>query len=131
MTGSREGFGNDKPLWKQRRGHLLQFQDHKAMEKGKLKQKPQKNKRKRKGQKSGCYKPYPLKEISSSRFGCSGNKYEDTDLRKPFPTRVSFFLFLFPLNFYLTGPGVVCFNISIFRQILPCLFMLIQAPISF
>ena len=33
MTGSRERFGNDKPLWKQRRGHLLQFPDHKAMEK--------------------------------------------------------------------------------------------------
>jgi len=33
MTGSREGFGNDKPLWKQRRGHLLQFPDHKATEK--------------------------------------------------------------------------------------------------
>ena len=33
MTGSRVGFGNDKPLWKQRRGHLLQFLDHKATEK--------------------------------------------------------------------------------------------------
>ena len=33
MTGSREGFGNDKPLWKQRRGHLLQFPDHKDTEK--------------------------------------------------------------------------------------------------
>ena len=33
MKGSREGFGNDKPFWKQRRGHLLQFPDHKAMEK--------------------------------------------------------------------------------------------------
>ena len=33
MTGSREGFGYDKPLWKQRRGHLLQFPDHKATEK--------------------------------------------------------------------------------------------------
>ena len=32
-TGSREGFGNEKPLWKQRRGHLLQFPDHKATEK--------------------------------------------------------------------------------------------------
>ena len=47
-----------------------------------------------------------LKEISSSGFGCSGNKYEYTDLRKPFPTRVSFFpLLLSPLNFYLTGSG--------------------------
>ena len=33
MTGSREIFGNDKPLWKQRRGHLLQFPDHKATKK--------------------------------------------------------------------------------------------------
>ena len=33
MTGSREGFGNDKALWKQRRGHLLQFPDHQATEK--------------------------------------------------------------------------------------------------
>ena len=33
LTGSREIFGNDKPLWKQRRGHLLQFPVHKATEK--------------------------------------------------------------------------------------------------
>ena len=33
MTGSREGFGYDKTLWKQRRVHLLQFPDHKATEK--------------------------------------------------------------------------------------------------
>ena len=33
MIGSRERFGNDKPLWKIRRGHLLQFPDHKATEK--------------------------------------------------------------------------------------------------
>ena len=33
MTGYRVGFGNDKPLWKQRRGHLLQFPDHKATKK--------------------------------------------------------------------------------------------------
>jgi hypothetical protein len=25
-------------------------------------------------QKPGCHKPTPLREISSSRFGCSGNK---------------------------------------------------------
>ena len=36
MTGSREGFGNDKPLWKQRRGHLLSFPNHKATEKENL-----------------------------------------------------------------------------------------------
>ena len=33
MTRSREGFGNDKPLLKQRRGHLLQFPDHIATKK--------------------------------------------------------------------------------------------------
>ena len=33
MTGSREGVGCDKPLWKQRRGHLLHFPDHKATKK--------------------------------------------------------------------------------------------------
>ena len=33
MGRSREGFEVDKPLWKQRRGHLLQFPDHKAAEK--------------------------------------------------------------------------------------------------
>ena len=33
MTGSRKRYGNDKPLWKQRRGHLLQFQNHKATKK--------------------------------------------------------------------------------------------------
>ena len=33
MTGSRQRFGNGKPLWKQRRVHLLQFPDHKATEK--------------------------------------------------------------------------------------------------
>ena len=33
MTGSREGFGNEKPLWKQSRGHLPQFLDHIATKK--------------------------------------------------------------------------------------------------
>ena len=33
MERSREGFEVDKPLWKQRRGHLLQFPDHIATEK--------------------------------------------------------------------------------------------------
>ena len=33
MTGSRERFGNGKPLRKQRRGHLLQIPDHKATKK--------------------------------------------------------------------------------------------------
>ena len=33
MDRSRVGYGYDKPLWKQRRGHVFQFPDHKAMEK--------------------------------------------------------------------------------------------------
>ena len=33
MERSREGFEVDKPLWKQIRGHLLQFPDHQATEK--------------------------------------------------------------------------------------------------
>ena len=33
MTRSRERFGDDKPLWIQISGHLLQFPDHKATEK--------------------------------------------------------------------------------------------------
>ena len=33
MERSREGFGYDKPLWKQRRVLLLQFPDHIATEK--------------------------------------------------------------------------------------------------
>ena len=37
MERSREGYEDDKPLWKQRRGHLLQFPDHKATEKEKEK----------------------------------------------------------------------------------------------
>ena len=102
-------------------------------EKRKLRQKPRKNKRKRKGQKSGCDKPSPLKEISSSRFGCSRNKYEYTDLRKPFPTRVSFFLcWLFTLNSSSDLPdwlwAVYC-TVSISWQILLPIFLLILAPI--
>jgi hypothetical protein len=54
--------------------------------------KPQKSKtrpklkRKRKWAKPVCHKPTPLKEILSSRFGCSGVNHEYPHLRKPFPT---------------------------------------------
>ena len=61
--------------------------------------KPINQKEKEKGQNPGCYKPSPHKEISSSRFGCSGNKY---DLSTPPPTWVSFFLYLlFPQEFQM------------------------------
>ena len=33
MARSWAGFGDDKPLWKERRCHLVQFPDHKATEK--------------------------------------------------------------------------------------------------
>ena len=54
MTGSREGFGNDKPLWKQKKGASSLVSRPHSHGKRKLKQNPQKIKRKRKGQKSGC-----------------------------------------------------------------------------
>ena len=46
MTRSREGFGNDKPLWKQRRGHLLQFPNHEVTEKEKSRKNLEKTKEK-------------------------------------------------------------------------------------
>ena len=51
MTRSREGFGYDKPLWKERRGHLLQFPDHKATEKETSGKKPRKTKEKERAKK--------------------------------------------------------------------------------
>src|SRR3990170_690654 len=63
-----------------------------------------KSKEEENGQNPGCYKPTPLKEISSSRFGCSGIKHEYSHLRKPFPTRVSFLsLYNVPTEFHMTG----------------------------
>ena len=83
--------------WAGKRGWFPRWQGHRTTPKRKTEQKPIKLKEKEKGQNPGCYNSYPLKEISSSRFSCSGNKY---DLRIPFPTRVSFFLYLlFPKNF--------------------------------
>ena len=55
MERSREGFGYDKPLWKQRRGHLLQFPDHKAMEKENSRKNLGKTKEKERAKKSGCH----------------------------------------------------------------------------
>src|SRR3989337_1446004 len=62
-----------------------------------------KSEEKENGQNPGCYKPTPLKEISSSRFGCLGVKHEYSDLRKPFPTRASFLpLYNTPIKFHLS-----------------------------
>ena len=54
MTWSRDGYEDDKPLWKGRRGHLLRFPDHIATEKENSSKNLGKSKEKRKGQKSGC-----------------------------------------------------------------------------
>ena len=88
-----EGYEDDKPLWKERRGHLLQFPDHIAKEKENSSKNLIKSKEKERAKSQAVTNLPPLKEISSSRFGCSGNKYEYTAFKKPFPTRVSFFLY--------------------------------------
>ena len=62
MTGSREVFGNDKPLRKQRRGHLLQFQDHKAMEKENLSKNLRKTKEKERAKNQAVTNLTPLKK---------------------------------------------------------------------
>ena len=59
ITGSREIFGNDKPVWKQRRGYLLQFPDHKATEKENSGKNLGKTKEKERAKKSGCDKTLP------------------------------------------------------------------------
>ena len=53
-TSFRQNRLTAKPLWKERRGHLLQFPDHIATEKENSSKNLKKIKRKRKGQKSGC-----------------------------------------------------------------------------
>ena len=47
MERSRKGFEDDKPLWKERRGHLLQFPDHKATEKENSSKTSEKQKKKK------------------------------------------------------------------------------------
>ena len=64
MTGSREGFGYDKPLWKQRRGHLLQFPDHKAMEKENSSKNLRKTKEKERAKNQAVTNLTPLKKSS-------------------------------------------------------------------
>ena len=103
--------------WEEEWGWFPRWQGHRTTPKEKQ-SKPTKSEEKEKGQNPGCYKPSPLKEISSSRFGCSGNKY---DLRTPFPTRVSFFLYLlFPQEFQMINlpwSGVACFTFPKFWQV--------------
>ena len=62
MTGSREGFGYDKPLWKQRRGHLLRFPDHKATKKNNSGKNLEKTKEKDRAKNHAITNPTPLKK---------------------------------------------------------------------
>ena len=120
--------------WERKWRWFPRWQGHRTTPKRKTEQKPNKSKEKEKGQNPGCYKPSPLKEISSSRFGCSGNKY---DLRTPFPTRVSIsFIYCSLKNFRwfcLPNSGVVCFTFPKFWQVfahIPNLFVDVNSLIS-
>ena len=62
MTGSRERFGNGKPLWKQRRGHLLQFPDHKATGKENSSKNLRKTKEKERAKNQAVTNLTPLKK---------------------------------------------------------------------
>ena len=62
MTGSRERFGNDKPLWKQRRGHLRQFPDHKATKKENSSKNLRKTKEKERAKNQAVRNLTPLKK---------------------------------------------------------------------
>ena len=62
MTGSREGFGYDKSLWKQRRVHLLQFPDHIATEKEISRKNLRKSKEKERAKNQAMTNLPPLKK---------------------------------------------------------------------
>ena len=55
--------------WERKWRWFPRWQGHRTTPKRKTEQKPINQKEKEKGQKPGCYKPSPLKEISSSRLG--------------------------------------------------------------
>src|SRR3954464_7224749 len=56
----------------------------------KSRNKSEKFSKKRKFQNPGCHRPTPLRKISSSRFGCSGNHHKLTVLRKLVASQISF-----------------------------------------
>ena len=62
MERSREGFEADKPLWKQRRGHLLPFPDHKATEKENSSKNLRKTKEKERAKNQAVTNLPPLKK---------------------------------------------------------------------
>jgi hypothetical protein len=62
MERSREGFEVDKPLWKQRRGHLLQFPDYIATEKQNSRKNLRKSKEKERAKNQAVTTLLPLKK---------------------------------------------------------------------
>ena len=62
MGRSRERFGNDKPLCKQRRSHLLQFPNHKATEKENSRKNLGKTKEKERAKNQAVTNLTPLKK---------------------------------------------------------------------
>ena len=62
MTGSREGFGYNKPLCKQRRRHRLLFLDHKATEKENSSKNLRKTKEKERAKNQAITNLTPLKK---------------------------------------------------------------------
>ena len=63
MEWSREWFGYDKPLRKERRGHLLQFPDHKAMKKENSSKNLRKTKEKERAKNQAVTNLTPLKNL--------------------------------------------------------------------
>ena len=57
-----EGCEDDKPLWKERRGHLLQFPDHKATEKENSSKNLRKTKEKERAKNQAVTNLTPLKK---------------------------------------------------------------------
>ena len=59
MARSWEGFEDDKPLWKERRGHLLQLPGHTATEKENSGKTLRKSKEKERATNQGVTLRYP------------------------------------------------------------------------
>ena len=72
MTWSREGFGYDKPLRKQRRVHLLHFPDHKATGKEISGKNLRKTKEKDRAKNQAVTNLTPLKKSRPRDLGAQG-----------------------------------------------------------
>ena len=100
MTWSRVGFGYDKPLWKERRGHLLQFPDHKATEKENSSKNLRKTKEKERAKNQAVTNLTPLKKSCPRDLVAHGTSLNISELLETFSNSgILFPLLLFPLNF--------------------------------